>query len=240
MGKKVAVRLNPWRSGQTEVDLDACIYPGVDIVKATKVEDPTDISRIDGIISYLECKRGLPVGSVKLMPEIDSAYGILELEAIVKASSRTECVQFGGGDDFCNSIGVDSSDDRIESEWARQYIVMVSSKLGLEPPFHGSLVSLHAPELRAKNLRRAFQLGYQGASCIHPNQVEITNEIFTIAPERVEWARRVIEAYTEAEQQGLGVIVLEGKFLDEAHLRGARKLLKRIAADDVPDEEVAT
>lgn len=225
----LAVRLNAWRTGMTLADLKACVISGVSIVKPTKITDPQDLVRIDGALSYIESELGLPLGAIEMMPELDIAFGILELPAIATASPRIKRVQFGGGNDFCNDLGIEPSDSRYESEWARQYIVLVSRRYGLEPPLHGSVGFLESPEKRLAVLDRARTLGYQGATCIHPHQVEATNSLFTISQRRIDNARATVAAYRDAEADHRGTLVMpDGRFVDEAHLRGAVQLLARI------------
>ena len=74
---------------------------------------------------------------------------------------------------------------------------------------------------------RARQLGCEGSVCIHPDQVEIANQVFSPPPEKVEHARRVVEAF---EGGGKGVVSLDGKMVDIPVANRARLILERAEA----------
>ncbi len=227
----IAVRLNGAATGELELDLEACVRPGLDLVKATKILDARDVTRLDGALSLLERTREMAPGSVAILPEIDSAFGVLELRSIIEASPRVRRVQFGGGQDFAHDLGVEISPELEESQWAREYIVLMSRRCGLDAPIHGSVPgSLRDPERRTRVLRHASRLGYGGSTCIHPDQVAVTNEIFTPSSERIEHAKRQLAAFRQAERGGIGTAMLGGELVDEAHVRSAEALLRSVGA----------
>jgi len=76
-------------------------------------------------------------------------------------------------------------------------------------------------------VQMAATVGYRGASCIHPAQATILNEVFTPLAEKVEHARRVIEVYEEAEAQGRASVALDGKMIDIPVVVRAQRLLAR-------------
>jgi citrate lyase subunit beta/citryl-CoA lyase len=74
--------------------------------------------------------------------------------------------------------------------------------------------------------KRACQLGFQGKLCIHPNQVDICNRLFSPTKGDIEYARKVIQAFDAAEADGTAAIQLEGKFIDYAVVERSRRILK--------------
>ncbi|MGI9644240.1 MAG: HpcH/HpaI aldolase/citrate lyase family protein [Ilumatobacteraceae bacterium] len=68
-------------------------------------------------------------------------------------------------------------------------------------------------------------LGFDGKTLIHPSQVEPTNETWAPATDEVEHARRVIEAFEAAEAEGLGVITVDGRMIENLHVDNARRVL---------------
>ena len=71
----------------------------------------------------------------------------------------------------------------------------------------------------------ARKAGFLGKPAIHPAQVEIINRAFSVTPEEVEWARKVVKAF--ADNPSSGVVGLEGTMLDRPHLKQAETLLAR-------------
>jgi len=83
---------------------------------------------------------------------------------------------------------------------------------------------LEALDAAAQEARRH---GFDGASCVHPSAVAILNAAFSPSPERLDWARRVIEAAEIAGSAGKGAISLDGKMIDAPVVARARALLSQ-------------
>jgi citrate lyase beta subunit len=95
---------------------------------------------------------------------------------------------------------------------------------------HG-LMAIDAPYGNFKDLnglRRSAvmscALGCDGKWAIHPDQIEIINEVFSPSPEDIERARKVLEAYRKAEVNGRGAVSVDGRMVDQATLRLAKQL----------------
>jgi citrate lyase subunit beta/citryl-CoA lyase len=67
--------------------------------------------------------------------------------------------------------------------------------------------------------------GFRGKFAIHPEQVEAINEAFSPTQDEVAQARRIVDAFHEAEAQGRGSLSLDGKVIDVPVVRRAQKLL---------------
>lgn len=84
----------------------------------------------------------------------------------------------------------------------------------------------------------ARTLGYVGKVAIHPAQIPVINEVFTPSPEVVEYQRKVLAAFEEAEAEGRASIAVDGKMVDYAVARVARVIIARAeAAARDPEEE---
>jgi citrate lyase subunit beta/citryl-CoA lyase len=82
----------------------------------------------------------------------------------------------------------------------------------------------------ATAVRQARQLGFMGAACIHPAQVEPLNVHFAPTAEEVARARRVVAAFEAAEREGRASVGVDGKMVDVPVFERARRLLARAAA----------
>lgn len=72
---------------------------------------------------------------------------------------------------------------------------------------------------------QGFELGFDGKTLIHPSQVEPTNTTWAPSADDVDYARRVIEAFTEAEADGRGVVTVDGRMIENLHVDNARRTL---------------
>ena len=71
-------------------------------------------------------------------------------------------------------------------------------------------------------------MGYDGKTLIHPSQIEKTNQIFSPSDEEVELAEKYIDAFTKSENEGKGVITVDGVLVEELHVQQARATLEKI------------
>ncbi len=80
--------------------------------------------------------------------------------------------------------------------------------------------------------RQAADLGFDGKTLIHPKTIAAANEIFAPAPADVAWSRRVISAHDDAVAHGRGVVVLDGRLIENLHVDEARRVLALADAID--------
>ncbi|HEY6698118.1 MAG TPA: CoA ester lyase, partial [Acidimicrobiales bacterium] len=80
--------------------------------------------------------------------------------------------------------------------------------------------------------RQGRQLGFDGKTLIHPSQLEPCNRVFAPAPEEVERAGRIIEAFEQAEAEGRGVVTVDGRMVENLHVDQAHRTLALAAAID--------
>ena len=78
----------------------------------------------------------------------------------------------------------------------------------------------------AEECRQARDLGFDGKTLIHPRQIEVCNDAFSPAPEEVEAARKIIAAFDLPENQGKGVIQIEGRMVERLHADMARRTVE--------------
>jgi citrate lyase subunit beta / citryl-CoA lyase len=77
----------------------------------------------------------------------------------------------------------------------------------------------------AAECRQGVELGFDGKTLIHPSQVEPANRAWSPSDEEIERSRRIIDAYTEAEADGRGVVTVEGRMIEHLHVANARRTL---------------
>jgi citrate lyase subunit beta/citryl-CoA lyase len=74
--------------------------------------------------------------------------------------------------------------------------------------------------------RQGLELGFDGKTLIHPKTVAAANRIFAPAAEEVDWARRIIAAHAGAAAAGKGVVVVDGKLIENLHVLDARRVVE--------------
>ena len=222
-GKRVMVRANSLDTGLTRDELTAVISPDLYGVSVGKTESVWDLREIDRIIAPLEASAGLQPGQIKLIPWIESARAVVNVNEMAAALPRSVAIAFGA-EDYTNDMGIQRTDDGAEVYHPRATIAIAARAAGvaaLDSPY----VAFRNPEGLRQDAGVARQLGYTGKFAIHPAQIDPINELFSPLPEDVAYARRVMEAWNEAEAAGRGSLNLEGKMVDVPVVKRAQNLL---------------
>ena len=81
------------------------------------------------------------------------------------------------------------------------------------------------PDGFAAECRQAAELGFDGKTLVHPTQVEAANAVWAPDDAEVEHAQRVIAAFDEAQRDGRGVVVVDGRMVENLHVDNARRVL---------------
>lgn len=223
------VRVNALSTEWGYGDLVAVVQPGVDGIVLPKVESADQAKTADWLIAQLERERGLPIGGIDLLPIIETGLGFANLEAIARSGTRVKRLSFGAGD-FTLDLGIAWSPEESELLPYRTAFVVTSRAAGLEPPLDTVWIHLHDADGFRRSAALVKALGFQGKLCIHPDQVPPANAVFTPTDEEVARARRVVEAFAEAEEKGLASIQVDGRFVDYPIVYLAQRLLAKAEA----------
>jgi citrate lyase subunit beta/citryl-CoA lyase len=226
---RLYVRVNAVDAEFCYGDLAAIVRPGLDGVILPKVESAAGLATADWLLAQLERERGLTPRAIDLVPIIETARGLNQIDAILAAGTRVKRVAFGAGD-FTLDVNMAWSRNEAELAYARAKIVTASRAAGIEAPFDTVWVDLADQEGLEASARTAFGFGFQGKMCIHPNQIAVVNRVFTPSEAEIAFAERVVAAFARAEAEGSAAIQLDGKFIDYPILYRAQRVLEKVAA----------
>jgi citrate lyase subunit beta / citryl-CoA lyase len=210
-------------------DLVAVVQRGLDGIILPKVESPAGLATIDWLLGQLARERGLPIGGIDLIPIIETARGVQQIDAILAAGTRVRRVAFGAGD-FTLDVAMAWSRSESELGHARAVIVIASRAAGVDAPLDTVWVDLTDAEGLEASSRTALAYGFQGKMCIHPEQIAVVNRVFTPSDAEVAFAERVTAAFAQAEAEGSAAIQLDGKFIDYPIVYRAQRVLRKLAA----------
>ncbi len=223
------VRVNALSTQWGHADMVAMVQPGLDGIVVPKVESAQELATAEWLLAALERDAGMAEGSLELLPIIETAAGMLALEAIARTAKRARRIAFGAGD-FTLDTGITWTRGEEELLPHRSHCVLASRAAGLEPPVDTVWTDLKDMEGFRASVATGRRLGFAGKLCIHPDQLEEANRAFGPAPEQVERARRVVAAFEEAEARGVASITLDGAFIDYPIVHAARRVLAQAAA----------
>lgn len=221
---EIFARTNPLYTPYGEDDVRALAHAGLKNYRLPMTESPEDIERMDILLTELEKEIGLESRSLKILGAIETAKGVLNAPAIARSSDRLVGISFGA-EDFTRSMATERSKTGEELYWARSHVVMAAMAAGIDA-IDTVFADLEDSEAFEKELKMAKQLGFCGKSLIHPSQINLVHKIFSPGREEVHQAKKIIDAMEEAEERGAGVIVVDGKMVDEPVLIRAKRIME--------------
>lgn len=222
-GQQVFVRINSIAGGLALEDLEAVIAPGLDGINQPKPATAGDVIAVADIIERLERERGIEWGSIKLLPWVETAKGLLNAFDIASASPRVVGIVFGA-EDFALDTGIMRTEEGDELLYPRMTVVVAARAAGVaavDTPYN----NFRDEAGLALEAALARNLGFDGKFLIHPDQIAPVNRIFRPTGEQIARARQVVAAFEAAEAQGLGSTSLDGKMIDTPIANQARRLL---------------
>lgn len=225
----IYIRINSLESGLAFSDLKSIIQEGVDGIVVPKVNDKEEVNQIEHLTSSLEKERGIEKDSIKLMPSIESAKGVVNAHSIAKSVERINALVFGVFD-FLYDMHLDYvEDDEVGYQYARAKIPVDARAAGVAA-LDGIWQKVHDIEGLRNDASIARRLGYSGKTIIHPSHIDPVHKIFMPSKNEIEWAKKVLQALREPMEigDGKGAIKLEGKMIDAAHYKQAKAILNTI------------
>jgi len=226
------VRTNAADTPQFWDDVAAAGQAGTVGLVVPKAESPETISQVDGALTALEKASGKPHGALTVVPLIESAIGVRRTYDIATASSRVECVMFGGGEqgDLVADLGAEWTPEGTGLMHARSEVLLSARAAGIPYPMEAVFMDFRNLDGLRVEAEMARTLGYVGKVAIHPAQVPVINDVFTPAPDVVEYQRMILEAFEKAVAEGRASIAVDGKMVDYAVARVARTIIARAYA----------
>jgi citrate lyase subunit beta / citryl-CoA lyase len=219
------VRINAIGHARMDADLEAVIRPGIEGLVCPKVDTPEEVRQIDAILNDQEPKNNLKKGSVKLLIAIESPRGLLNAPAIAASSTRVAGLLFGA-EDFGREIGLPTvrEGEARDLIYARSSMVIAAASSHVQA-VDGVWVDLNDSQGLLGFAKQSRQLGFSGMSCIHPSQVDAINTTFSPTAEEIEYCRKVLQAFEEANARGDGSIAFGGQLIDRPIVERARRTI---------------
>jgi citrate lyase subunit beta/citryl-CoA lyase len=219
------VRINPLASGVALDDLAATVAGRPDGILLPKCV-PEDVRTLDHYLSAFEAAAGAPVGAIRIVAiATETPQAVFALGGYAGVSPRLEAITWGA-EDLSACLG--GSNKTIEGDYdgphrlARSLCLLAAAATEVVA-IDTIYTDFKDPEGLKAECLAARRSGFAAKMAIHPAQLAIINEAFSISAEEREWAERVIAAF--AANPDAGTLALDGKMIDKPHLTLACRLL---------------
>jgi citrate lyase subunit beta/citryl-CoA lyase len=218
-----AVRVNPLELGGLE-DLQAAMPGRPAVVLMSKVGSAEQVQRLDEIITALERELGIADGFTEIVPNIETAAGLVRTGAIVAASRRVTAALVAA-EDMAADLGAERTPGCTELAYVRSRFLVecvAAGVLAIDCPY-----TFTGVEQAEADTRQARALGYLAKSIVNADQVPVVNRALTPSDAEVAHARRVVRAFEAARAQGHDRAQVDGLMIEVPTQLAARRLLAR-------------
>ncbi len=217
--REVVIRVNgldtPWGAS----DLEAAARSGADAVLLPKVEAGDGVREAERRLAAA----GAPAG-MALWAMIETPRGVLRAAEVAAAAPRLACL-VAGTSDLVKDLHARHTALRLEVLASLSLTVLAARAHGLAV-LDGVHLDLSDDAGFEASCRQGVELGFDGKTLIHPRTIEAANRLFAPDAGGIERARRIIAAHAEAQAQGRGVVVVEGRLVEALHVEEARRLVE--------------
>ena len=216
--RKLVVRANSIDSPWGEQDLVALAQSGITTICLPKIDSAAQLQRCSDLLG----QSGAP-DDLSLWAMIETPRGVANVEAIADAGGRLQALLMGTTD-LAHELRIPTREDRLGLLYALSRCVNAARMAGIVI-LDSVFLNINDVEAFRADCEHGLALGFDGKTLIHPSQLEIANEVFGIQPAQIAHARRVIEVWQAALDEGKGVAVLDGKLVETMHVDNARRIL---------------
>ena len=213
--REIAIRANGLDTPWGHDDLAAIAGSGADAALLPKVESDATIRQSAALLD----RHGGEAMAVWAMMETPLA--MLRADAIAGAGHRLAALVMGTSD-LAKELGAAHTRDRLPFITGLGLCLLAARAHGLAI-LDGVHLDLADDGGFAAACRQGVEFGFDGKTLIHPKQVAPCNEAFSPTPEAVAEARRIIAAHAEAEAAGKGVVVVDGRLIENLHVEMAER-----------------
>lgn len=222
-GVDLLVRINA--SPRSAVrDLERVVGMGLKAVVVPKVRGAAQLRLLSEVLDELEGERGVPPGTVGIVALIESIAALEQVFDIAASTGRVDALILGA-EDFAAEAGVAPGSEGMLYAYSR--IVLAARASGALPlGLFGSIADYSDLERYRERALRSRAMGFGGATCIHPSQVPVLNDVFAPSADEAAWAARVVAAFEQAVAAGRGAVEVDGWMVDAPVAARARRLLE--------------
>jgi citrate lyase subunit beta / citryl-CoA lyase len=211
------VRVNDLDSPWGKDDVKAVADIGADAILFPNIESRAGVHEA---LRVLDAAGG---SNMPIMVMIESPLAVLRAEEIASASDRIACLVMATTD-LITQLHGRKTPDRIPLQYSLSHVLLVGRAYGraVVDGISVDIKDMHSFEMACRLTR---DLGFDGKSLVHPNQLAYCNDAFTPKSTEITYAYEVIEALEQAHREGRGTIMLNGRLVEQHHVSAAKRIL---------------
>ncbi len=217
-GRELIVRVNGLNTPWGYEDLRMAAASGADAVLLPKVESADAVRQAEAVLRAA----GAPACQT-IWCMMETPLGILNAKEIAGASPAVGALVLGTSD-LSKDLHAAHTAQRLPMITSLGLCLLAARAYGLAV-LDGVHLDLNDEEGFAASCRQGRELGFDGKTLIHPKTIAACNAAFAPDDGEIAQAHRIIAAHAEAAAAGKGVVLVDGKLVENLHVENARRLV---------------
>lgn len=214
--REILLRVNGPASAWGRDDLVAAARSGAHGVLLPKVESAAQVKEAESLLKAAGAPDDQAIWCMMETPK-----GILRAAEIAGASPRLGGLVMGTSD-LAKDLHAAHTRMRLPMLVSLGQCLLAARAYDLAI-LDGVHLDLDDEEGFAESCRQGRELGFDGKTLIHPKTIGTANRIFAPAEAELAWAHKIIAAFAEARAKGAGVVVVDGKLVEQLHVEMAER-----------------
>ena len=220
-GKKILTRINSMDTVWANMDLECLQNSGTDGILFPKVSDVSDMFLIQKRLGELNFKKAPEIWIMAETPKC-----VLNLGKILEEFSNIGGIVVGTND-LAKELVLPKQTSRAGLLYALGSIILTAKAYNVIT-LDGVFNSISDQEGLLAEASEGKNMGYDGKTLIHPNQIEAANKVFSPSAKEIELANKIIEAYEKAKEEKSGVTTVDGVLVEELHVKQSLALISKL------------
>lgn len=216
--RELLIRVNGLATPWGYADIAAAAGSGADGILIPKVESADMVRQVEAIM----IANGAPP-EMAIWCMMETPRGILRAEEIATATPRMAGFVMGTSD-LAKDLHCAHTRDRLPMITSLSLCLLAARANGLAA-IDGVYLDLNDDEGFEFACRQGLELGFDGKTLIHPKTIDAANRVFAPSEAEIAWSGKIIAAHAEAAAAGKGVVVVDGKLIENLHVESARRIV---------------
>lgn len=214
--REILIRVNGLNTPWGYDDIVAASTSGADAILLPKVESGDTVRQVEAIMDAA----GAPA-EMKIWCMMETPRGMLRAEEIADSTPRLGGFVMGTSD-LAKDLQCSHTEMRLPMITSLG-LCLLAARAAKIAILDGVYLDLSDEAGFANSCIQGRELGFDGKTLIHPKTIGKANEVFAPDEAEIEWSRKIIAAHADAEKEGKGVVVVDGKLIENLHVVTAKQ-----------------
>ena len=215
--RELAIRVNGLATPWGYDDMVAAATLGADALLLPKVESADQLRQAEAVLEAANAPEAMQIWAM-----METPLGMLHAEEIAASSPRLSCLVMGTSD-LAKDLQAAHTPERLPMLTSLGLCLLAARAYGLDI-LDGVHLDLSDDQGLIDSCRQGAELGFTGKTLIHPKTIAAANEAFAPSEAEVAQAEKIIAAHGEAAKQGKGVVVVDGRLIENLHVENAKRM----------------